>query len=70
MGLAGRFGIGKRCSRKLRDEVDGQKLFQMHFDRAAEIEKAEEINAAADAVNFNSPECLTKEVLDFLRELE
>lgn len=35
----------------LRDEVDGQKLFEIHFDRASNIEEAAESDTAADAAH-------------------
>jgi hypothetical protein len=35
----------------IRDEVDGQKLFQIHFARAAAIEEAPATDAAADAAH-------------------
>lgn len=41
--------IATRKRFSLRDEVDGKKLFQEHFERAAQIETAEKPDPAADA---------------------
>jgi hypothetical protein len=43
--------IGENKSFSLHDEADGEKLFELHFARAAAIEEADKPDAAADAAH-------------------